>query len=503
MAQRRFSVDPAGYLVAGIVFVVFLLRLCLAFALPLTGDEAYYWEWSRHLAPGYTDHPPGVALTIAAFMWLGRSPFAIRVGFVLCGLLTTLFAAAAARRLSGGDVRAGRVAAVLVTLAPICTVAFGIATPDGPYAAAWAATIYAAIRAFGERQRSWFVLLGVALGAALLSRLFGFVLLLAIVAYARAPANRWVWRAGLWWTFAVACILLAPYLAWNATHGWTAFAFALLQRHAERFDLLRPIELALIVVAAYSPGWWTFCGRLARAERSILWWSVLPFSVLLLVLALREPVEIYWFLGPFISLSIAAGAMSVGWSRKGLRWFTYGAALPAALVTMPLYAAIFAPGAVYAALQRTTHVHLSNNGPFETFTYPPLARDVHAIARSTGAVVVTDGYGLSSLIDFYGDEPPVLIGYDAQGREAKRWYSVTMRPARLFFVDKEPFSTRADFQRQFARACASVVPGPLLSYIYSDPSGANVPPRLYYTTWCDGVKPGGMATLRWEKPMAI
>src|SRR5262245_45274077 len=43
-----------------------LLRLAVAAAVPLVPDEAYYWVWSRALAPGYPDHPPMVALWIRA-----------------------------------------------------------------------------------------------------------------------------------------------------------------------------------------------------------------------------------------------------------------------------------------------------------------------------------------------------------------------------------------------------------------------------------------------------
>jgi len=38
------------------------LRLVVAASIPLVPDEAYYWVWSRALAPGYPDHPPMVAL---------------------------------------------------------------------------------------------------------------------------------------------------------------------------------------------------------------------------------------------------------------------------------------------------------------------------------------------------------------------------------------------------------------------------------------------------------
>src|SRR5579872_2714369 len=95
-----------------VVLVVTALRAIAAARLPLTGDEAYYWEWSRHLAAGYTDHPPAVAYAIVVFAWLGRSPFAVRIAFVLCGLFATLVAAATATRLADGDPRAGRVTAL-------------------------------------------------------------------------------------------------------------------------------------------------------------------------------------------------------------------------------------------------------------------------------------------------------------------------------------------------------------------------------------------------------
>jgi len=77
------------------IALVIVLRAVAAFTLPLTGDEAYYWEWSRRLAFGYVDHPPAVAWTIAAFAWLGHQPGFVRLGFVLCGVVASLALAAA------------------------------------------------------------------------------------------------------------------------------------------------------------------------------------------------------------------------------------------------------------------------------------------------------------------------------------------------------------------------------------------------------------------------
>ncbi|HEV2739334.1 MAG TPA: hypothetical protein VGU66_12195, partial [Candidatus Elarobacter sp.] len=82
------------YATWAIVAFVTLLRGFAAWKVPLTGDEAYYWEWAKHLALGYADHPPMVAYLIWPFDWVTANPFWIRSGFLLCGVVATLAAAA-------------------------------------------------------------------------------------------------------------------------------------------------------------------------------------------------------------------------------------------------------------------------------------------------------------------------------------------------------------------------------------------------------------------------
>ena len=297
----------------GVVAVVTLLRATAAFAVPMTGDEAYYWEWSRHLALGYVDHPPMVAWVIAAGAWLGATPGAVRIGFVACGVVATVAAADCATTLAG-DRRAGAVAAGAVALAPLLSLAFTSATPDGPYLAWTALTLAAAARAFRAPGTWLFVALGVALGGALLSRLFALALLAGVVACALAPQRRSLWRAGLWLSLALAALAYAPFLWWNATHGWATFVFALAQRHQniDPVSLVRPVVLFGIAAAAFSPGLW--CAAFAcavRPPRALLGWTAIPLLGLLFALAVKESVEVYWLEGPFLALAVALGVASV------------------------------------------------------------------------------------------------------------------------------------------------------------------------------------------------
>ena len=75
-----------------------LVRLLVAAAAPLSPDEAYYWLWSRALAPGYLDHPPMVAL------WMRLGTELAGPGSLGVRLLAPLSALAGAP----GGARAGR-----------------------------------------------------------------------------------------------------------------------------------------------------------------------------------------------------------------------------------------------------------------------------------------------------------------------------------------------------------------------------------------------------------
>src|SRR5258707_8901597 len=99
-----------------------LVRLFFGMLLSPFPDETYYWDWSRHLAFGYYDHPPVIAWLIAAGNWLAglfganASPLAIRLFPVIAGGVASSFSSLVAYRV-GRRAGAGR-AAVLVPLIP-------------------------------------------------------------------------------------------------------------------------------------------------------------------------------------------------------------------------------------------------------------------------------------------------------------------------------------------------------------------------------------------------
>jgi hypothetical protein len=184
------------------------MRGVLALGTDIYFDEAYYWQWSRHLDWGYFDHPPLVAWLMAL---LGIRPTAL-----LCGLGTVAAVWGLARDVYGSREAAWR-AAALWSSVPVGTLAGVWATPDSPLLLCWVLALWALYR---ER---W-VLAGLACGLALLSKYPGVLLSVAFVA-AAVRARRL--PAGAWLTALLGVLLFLPVVLWNATHDWVGFAFQL------------------------------------------------------------------------------------------------------------------------------------------------------------------------------------------------------------------------------------------------------------------------------------
>jgi hypothetical protein len=479
-----------------VVALVIVVRGIVAFKLPLTGDEAYYWEWSRHLAWGYVDHPPMVAWTIAAFSVFGQTPGLVRLGFVLCGLVASIAIAGCATEIAG-DRRAGAVAALALALTPLASLPFGTASPDGPYLAFWTLALWSGARAFKRNGVFDWAALGVSLAGVLLSRVLGFALLFGIVAYAAFPQHRRVWRRGMPIALGLCALLFAPFIAWNASHDWVTFAFAVVHRHQEthHLDLVRPVKLVLTQFAAYSPGVFLAIVILAvRPRNAFLAWTAIPMLVLLTALAFVEEVEIHWIFGAVVSLTAMLGVAFEQISHRMKIVWTTICVVPGAILVPAILAISFFPIPIYHMIHRETGAQLRNGGPFEIMTYAMVARDAAKIAQAQNAVVMTDGYGLSSVMDFDAGVVPIVIGYDWQGRESRSWFPDGERPARALFVDKEPLSQRPDIDKHLHRACSAVVDGGVHPYVF----GGTIP-RAYYFTWCEGLDTDGLAILRWER----
>lgn len=199
----------------------------------LSPQEAYYWQYARHLDLSYFDHPPLAAWTIGATTaLLGASERAVRLAAALHAAVFALSFFLAGRRLFGARAALWGTVAALAT--PIFALGQTVITPDAPLLSGWAMALYFTVRALDEERGGWLVAAGAAVGWAALGKYTGWLLapqiLLALLLDAR---GRRLLRGP--WPYAgvlLAGALFSPVVVWNARHGWVSFGFQFAQRGA-------------------------------------------------------------------------------------------------------------------------------------------------------------------------------------------------------------------------------------------------------------------------------
>lgn len=377
-----------------------MARLAVAAAMPLSPDEAYYWVWSRDLAPGYLDHPPMVALWIwAGTALLGDGALGVRLLGPLSAALGSILLYRAGEDLLPGR-RAGRLAAALLN----ATLLFGVGavtmTPDTPVLLFWTASLWALARLVATGQARWWLVAGAMIGLTAASKYTGLLLGLGVLAWVLwVPALRpWLRRPAPWLGGLIAVLVFSPVLAWNAGHGWASFAKQ--GGRAGVFDLARApqflgeliggqLGLATPVIAVLCAAGMVLAARRLR-DRAPAWsllaaLSVLP-SLLFLEHALGDRVQANWPAVIYPAAAIAAAGLAPGWRRAALP----GIALGLALTLFAWTQATLAPLALPMRLDPT----LLRLGGWET-----LAADIEAARAKTGATfVVSDNYGHAALL---------------------------------------------------------------------------------------------------------
>jgi len=236
---HRAIANPWPAVLAAIALIA-LWRIALAWLLPVTQDEAYYFDWARSLAWGYFDHPPGVALLGIGVELAPASALAGRLGTLIAATLTLVILARLYWR-SGLRDRDDLLLALMIAFATLPGIASGlITTPDTVLGLTWALALHEAQAALTQDRRRW-LSAGLAVGVGLLGKytmaLIGPVLLWAILRRdPRALASPWPWLGGL-----LALAVFLPHLLWNAQNDWLSLRFQFGHGFAtETGELLRP-----------------------------------------------------------------------------------------------------------------------------------------------------------------------------------------------------------------------------------------------------------------------
>jgi 4-amino-4-deoxy-L-arabinose transferase-like glycosyltransferase len=311
----------------GVVAGALLFHVLYAGALALSPQEAYYWEWSRHLDLSYFDHPPLASWTIAATTaLLGESERAIRAAAALHSAIFSIFLWLTGRRLFGS--RVALVAMAAAATVPLFSLGQVIITPDGPLLSGWALALYFTVRALQDDEPGWLVGSGLAAGWAILGKYTGFLLFPQILGALLLDerGRRHLRTAWPWLGAALGLALFVPVVVWNLRHAGASLEFQTAGRASTasfrpgrvgsyvglQAALVSPIALVLLVEAAVT----SWRRRAAFAFRTCALFS-LPIFLVATALSPFIWVKGNWVAAGYASPLLAAAALAL--ERKG-RW---------------------------------------------------------------------------------------------------------------------------------------------------------------------------------------
>lgn len=387
-------------------------------------DELYFIVAAHHLSFGYVDQPPLAVLLTRITDVLGVSPTAIRIAPALAGGATVVLTARQAALFGAG--RAGRVlAALAIACSPLLLGSDRVANTTPWDLLAWTVVVVCISTALLLDRPRWWLGAGVAAGLGLQADNIVILLLAVLAVGIFCSVQRPVLRT--WWPWlgsAIALVIWAPNLIWQATHGWPQLAMsaALHRENDSAGNYVSGIPEQLLIVGIFvSP--LIVAGFIRLWQTAELRFLAIATAFVVIYVLVWIPGKGY-YTGGLAPAVVAAGAAAAEcWAARGRR----PGVRSGLLVAAPLVGLIVAVIAVFPVLP-VTDVHKlpvsvqQSSQVGDTVGWPQLTAAVAAqnvaLTRSgeRPTAVFTGYYGEAAgiqVFDRHDHLPPVLSGNNA------------------------------------------------------------------------------------------
>jgi 4-amino-4-deoxy-L-arabinose transferase-like glycosyltransferase len=312
--SQRAPLDNSVYLIAALgVFVHFLCNSKYGYF----RDELYYAACGEHLAWGYVDHAPLVALASRVSRGLfGDSLFALRMLPALSAAPKVFLGGWMAREV-GGARFAQFFAALLVFLAPIYLTFDNFLSMNAFEPVFWMACAAIVLRILnGGSPRLW-LLFGLVAGMGILNKhsmlFFGSGIAIGLLL---TSARKQFARIEIWMALFIAFLIFLPNLLWEIRNGYPTIALlhtvigtkystvSPLTYVGEQFLLVNPLAAPLWLAGLY----------FVLFDREGRKYSVLGYAYLVVLLEMILLHGKIYYLAPVYIMFLAGGA--VWWERK-------------------------------------------------------------------------------------------------------------------------------------------------------------------------------------------
>jgi 4-amino-4-deoxy-L-arabinose transferase-like glycosyltransferase len=445
-------------LAVGALAAITLVRLIWLHVsrLDLFFDESQYWAWSRDLAFGYFSKPPLIAwVTAAAEHVCGSTVPCIRAQSPVLFFGTSVIVYAIANELY--DARVAFLAALSLALAPGVAIESQIILPDVPLLFFWAAALLAYLKLIAGGSQRWTFVLGVLLGLGLLAKyaMIYFLLGIALAAWLDDDARRFLRTPSPWLALALAALLVAPNLVWNAENGFSTFrhtgdnikgegfnlsALRALAFAASQFLVFGPINCAALIAAISRVGF----AATDRADRLLLGFAIPPL-VLVSAVALVTDAHSNWAAPAYVSGVIVAVAFLA--RQQAWKWLAGSIAFGLVAQAAVLVSDVVAP---------RLHVPFVARGDIfaPRLGWRSLGEQAGHLARQVGArtIVGDTRADVASLLYYWRDQPEQIFAWQ-RGAGPEDSFDLThaftaAAPTPILYISECPMTAR--LSRYFA-----------------------------------------------------
>ena len=443
--------DPSGALdqpsrlgARGIVWFIALAMFAVLMAdaaqYGIFRDEMYYIACGHHLAWGYVDQPPLIALFARLVTSVfGPSLYAIRLLPALAAFALVLLTGRLAQEMGGGRFAQG-LAALCILIAPAYLAFDHLFTMNAFEPLIWMGGALLVLRILKTHNGKLWLWFGILAGFGMQNKntelFFGFSVFVALLLTQERKQFRepWIWLGGL-----LALLVYLPNLLWQWHHGWPQLQILEATR-AHRDIHLSPLQYFAAQALSMNPIalpiwlgglWFLFFGRTGRV------WCVLGWTFVVMVATFISLNAKYYYLWPVFPMLFAAGAV---WIERGLtgapgRWLK-----PAFVVLLVVSGALLVPLALPVlppqtflryknalGIHGTKLEHGTNRQALpqifaDMFGWKNMARQTAQVYNSlppqdrTQACIFAWNYGDAGAIDFYGPRyglPDAISGHNS------------------------------------------------------------------------------------------